>query len=612
MNHASWIISAKSRRLALIALVLGVAILVISEIVGYVVQRSGGRVQVSNVTFQNFNGILVRAKLLRPSDSGAAYPGVVYIHGYQNNRETSDAYCIELARRGFVVLEIDAIGRGNSGNPNDPKDPDFDGTYGAKSALQYLRGLPFVKKEATGMMGHSLGAEMAYTLALQDATIQALSVSGFAYTDAANLQQPKNMLMIFGKYDEYRGRMTGTRNFEKEWMLSPQTKKVIDAPNPQFSTTYGDFAKGTARRVYMPYVTHVQESHNPGAIAEALNWMRAALNPPESLWIPAEQQIWENKEAATLVAMLSGIWLILPLAVLFLNIPWFRPLVAPAQSGYWCTARDRLRYAAINGLLMWLYLPLIMVMFAIHVYVIPIDKAFPMMMVNGTVWWFLCINIIGFFILRGWLNKQQKIGIVSWSDLGVPEQNGKVVIDLKEIGRTLGFAGLIFLVVYGLEHLLEAVFLIDYRFIFPFANDLTPYRVGMMFLYFPFLLIGFIQMGLFLHGQIKIKPRKGLISTFLAASGVNILVMVIPIILMLAVQYIPLLAGGTLPFVGPGGVMATFMINLFHIIGVLVIVLPVSTWLNLLTGKIAPGAVVNALLVAWMFASSQVIAPIPV
>ena len=46
-------------------------------------------------------------------------PGVVYIHGYQNNRETSDAYCIEMARRGFVVLEIDALGRGNSGNPGD-------------------------------------------------------------------------------------------------------------------------------------------------------------------------------------------------------------------------------------------------------------------------------------------------------------------------------------------------------------------------------------------------------------------------------------------------------------------------------------------------------------
>ena len=35
------------------------------------------------------------------------------------------------------------------------------------------------------------------------------------------------------------------------------------------------------------------------------------------------------------------------------------------------------------------------------------------------------------------------------------------------------------------------VFIVDYRFLFPFASDLTPYRAGMWLLYFPFLLAGF-------------------------------------------------------------------------------------------------------------------------
>lgn len=110
----------------------------------------------------------LRAKLLRPvaATPDSPMPGVVYIHGYQNNRETSDAYCIELARRGFVVLNIDAIGRGNSGIPNDPDDPDFDVTYGGLTSLAYLKSLPFVDAGSVGMMGHSLGAEMAYHVAL--------------------------------------------------------------------------------------------------------------------------------------------------------------------------------------------------------------------------------------------------------------------------------------------------------------------------------------------------------------------------------------------------------------------------------------------------------------
>ena len=52
--------------------------------------------------------------------------------------------------------------------------------------------------------------------------------------------------------------------------------------------------------------------------------------------------------------------------------------------------------------------------------------------------------------------------------------------------------------------------------------------------------------------------------------------------------------------------------NRFHIIGVLLMVILISTWFYQLTGKIYLGALVNAALVAWMFTSSQVIAPIPI
>ena len=44
---------------------------------------------------------------------------------------------------------MDAIGRGNSGIPNDPSDPDFDSSYGGLSALNYLRTLPGVNPPGT-------------------------------------------------------------------------------------------------------------------------------------------------------------------------------------------------------------------------------------------------------------------------------------------------------------------------------------------------------------------------------------------------------------------------------------------------------------------------------
>jgi len=88
--------------------------------------------------------------------------------------------------------------------------------------------------------------------------------------------------------------------------------------------------------------------------------------------------------------------------------------------------------------------------------------------------------------------------------------------------------------------------------------------------------------------------------------------LVLPLVLFLMIQYVPLFTTGAIPFVGPSGMFVPFIQNLFHIIGVLLMVIPISTWFYQIAGKIYLGAFLNGLLVTWMFVSSQVIAPIPV
>ena len=53
-------------------------------------------------------------KLYTPKTATAEHkaPGVLLLHGYQNDRETNAAYAIELARRGVVVLSLDEYGHG--------------------------------------------------------------------------------------------------------------------------------------------------------------------------------------------------------------------------------------------------------------------------------------------------------------------------------------------------------------------------------------------------------------------------------------------------------------------------------------------------------------------
>lgn len=585
-----------------------------AQFLASLVQRDFGYVEVSNVFYSNFNKIPLRAKLFKPRHAtrDRPLPGVVYIHGYQNNRETGDAYCIEMARRGIVVLNIDAIGRGNSGLPGDMEKPDFDPTFGGKSSLAYLRALPFVDAGATGMMGHSLGAEMAYRIALTDARVRGLVITGFAYTTDASPTLPHNMLMIIGKWDEFRDRMTGTRDIEREWMKSPQTRKVIPYPHPKPGVTYGDFAKGTARRVVIPRTVHIQESHNTLAIAEAVAWMRKALRPPANLWIDARNQIWQIKEWATLIAMLAGLASLLPLGAILLGSAPFRSLLDKGPRHYACSAWSYFKLVVMNGIIMWLYLPIILVLFAVHIYVTPIDRAFPMMMVNGIVGWFVGINMIGLIIFRFWYRKKMRREGLTPADFGISYAVVRFSLGGWKMIKTIILAAILFAFVYGCQHILEAIFIVDYRFIFPFASDLTAERAWICLRYFPFILFGFLGLGVFLHGQIRPRELSTPFRTWIFWSISGTFAVVAPLLLFLSVQYVPLFTTGAIPLVGPGGMFVSFLLNLFHVIGVLIMTVPISTWFYQLTGRIYLGALVNAMIVTWMFVSSQVVAPIPV
>ena len=453
---------------------------------------------------------------------------------------------------------------------------------------------------------------MAYTVGLTDPTVKAVAFSGFAYTDEATATRPPNMLMILGKYDEFRKRMTGTRDFEKEWMQTEKSRKVFAVDNPKLNVTYGDFNKGTARKVFMPRITHLHTSHNSASIAVALEWMKQALQPPQALWIASDRQIWQIKEWATLLAMFAGFASLMPLGLMLLRIPFFGSICSPVSMNYACSLKSYFKLSALNGLFMWLYLPLIFALFGIHIYLVHIDRAFPMMMVNGIVWWFVWINIIGFFCFTIWFKKRSRKQGLTLEDLGLSYQQDRFVLGSVRIGKTILLAAILFVFAYLSEFILERILIVDFRFIFPFASDLTPERARLWLVYFPWLLIGFLPMGIFLHGQLRRPIQKTWLKTFIFWSIFNTLALIVPLILLLLIQYVPLFISGFIPFVGPGGMSIAFLQDLFHIIVVLILVTPLSTWFFQLTGKIYLGALLNAALVAWMFVSSQVVAPIPI
>lgn len=312
------------------------------------------------------------------------------------------------------------------------------------------------------------------------------------------------------------------------------------------------------------------------------------------------------------MAMLACFASLLPLGRILLGMGFFKSLGGTPTGNYSCSVKSYVKFSAINGMLMWLYLPLIFVLFGMHIYLVHIDRVFPMMMVNGVVWWFFWINVIGFFMVRRWFRRESQNTGYTWADMGVSYREERFGLDSGKVAKTILLALILFGFAYFSEHLLEQIFIVDFRFLFPFASDLTSERVWLYPRYFPFLLVGFVFMAVFLHGQLRRPAKHSRLATWISWSSWNLAAMVSPLILFLLIQYVPLFTTGFIPLVGPGGMFVAFIHGLFHIIGVLIVVVPLSTWFFQLTGKIYLGALLNALIVTWMFVSSQVVAPIPV
>ena len=79
------------------------------------IQTDHGNINISRGTIDTEVGSLT-FKLYEPITATAENPapGVLLLHGYQNDHETCAAYAIELARRGVVVMSLDEYGHGSS------------------------------------------------------------------------------------------------------------------------------------------------------------------------------------------------------------------------------------------------------------------------------------------------------------------------------------------------------------------------------------------------------------------------------------------------------------------------------------------------------------------
>ncbi|MGB4208180.1 MAG: alpha/beta fold hydrolase, partial [Smithellaceae bacterium] len=176
----------------------------------YCIQTAGNTIKIKDVRFVGSDGRINSALLYIPPgvSSKNPAPGIVATHGYINSRETQDGFAIEFARRGYVVLAMDQSGHGFS----DP--PAFAAGFGGLDSLKYMRTLDIVDPNNIGLEGHSMGGWASVIAAAVNpggykSLLLASSSTGTYGAPEGTAIFPRNMAIIFSKYDEFSRLMWG-------------------------------------------------------------------------------------------------------------------------------------------------------------------------------------------------------------------------------------------------------------------------------------------------------------------------------------------------------------------------------------------------------------------
>ena len=150
-----------------------------------VLQRPGYRIE--KLTWESLPGVRVPAHLYVPEPLSGRAPAILFYNGHwypdSKTRPDFQAFCINMARQGFVVLTWDPFGQGERGISNrDHRRTELllagvaqqgIAEHETQGALNYLLSRPEVDPERVGMTGASGGGYNTWiSAALDDSLIE--------------------------------------------------------------------------------------------------------------------------------------------------------------------------------------------------------------------------------------------------------------------------------------------------------------------------------------------------------------------------------------------------------------------------------------------------------
>ena len=112
----------KTKRNMLVCLAVSLALVFVGSFGAMLFHTSYFSVRVNSITLPVNDGQWVSADLYKPETATAENkaPAIVVVPGFTRTKETMTQYCIELSRRGAVVIAIDPSAQGDSSSSPQP------------------------------------------------------------------------------------------------------------------------------------------------------------------------------------------------------------------------------------------------------------------------------------------------------------------------------------------------------------------------------------------------------------------------------------------------------------------------------------------------------------
>ncbi|UCG01982.1 MAG: alpha/beta hydrolase [Candidatus Heimdallarchaeota archaeon] len=518
------------------------------------------------------SGLLYKPKSASPM---APHPAVILTHGIASSKEYMSGIALELSRRGILSLAVDEIGHGNSGGTfGFASDP----TLGILSAVRYIESLSYVNSSSIGLIGHSLGAGAVRSTSAAHGNISATVLIGgglgemvedMAYGNL-NATFPKNLLIAVGKQDI----LFDIPSLRDDLAPVFNTSEVVE-PNIQ----YGDFSSNTARKLVLTPTIHLAEAFDPSIVAEIVHWMSLALNPPTQNLISSTDFLFLVRDLLIIGCFIAFIGFLCSFSALLYNL--FDIPQKKGESWGGRTFHKNWKILHLWGFMgAILFLPMMIIGFFIP----------PLLFGTSIIWWLFVWGILGLLLLKFILPKFTEV---------VPDIRRDVINSFNK-QETLIVAILI-VIIYVSSMSLKIILNINFQVLTPLFGDLLPIpRLFLFFVFIPFLFVNFFADGLFFYeyyNQKEGEDVKSAVVQFFKIMGSKIVLFAFLIVIL----YGPLFLFDLKIIPGFLGLILEFM---WGVIPIIIISSFFTDWFYRLTRSIGPGALFNALIIAWIIADT--------